>query len=279
MKDATKQGWKRIGWLAFSFLPMLGYLLLMLAVTVGIDVLLTVYAIARGEENLTEYLLQYTMHCSVAYTLLGLLLFGLWYYFGCKRKQLLPKKGTLDIKNILAICAVAFGAQFMVNYLMILLGLLFPDAMDHYVEMMDMAGIGDFSLMMVLYAIILGPVLEELIYRGITLFYTRKFTRRFWLANIVQALAFATMHMNLVQGIYAFAMGLLMGWVYDRFHSLYATILLHIVFNLLGCGPWEALSGGITNLYLRILWNVVGVLLFFGGVLYIWKKKKSVSPT
>ena len=275
MKDATKQGWKRIGWLAFSFLPMLGYLLLMTAVTVGIYALLTVYAIIQGEEDLTEYLLQYTMHCGIAYAALGLILFGLWYYFGCKRKRLLPPKGTLDGKSILAILATAFGVQFLTSYLILFLGLLFPNALDEYAELMEMAGIGEFSLAMVLYAVILGPILEELIFRGITLFYAKKFPRRFWLANLVQALAFGIMHMNFVQGVYAFLLGLLIGWIYERFQSLYATMLFHMVYNLLGCGLWDALNGWMGNVYLQILWNVVGVLLFAVGVFYIRKRKRT----
>ena len=48
---------------------------------------------------------------------------------------------------------------------------------------------------------------------------------------MAQALIFAVMHLNIVQGVYAFAMGLLLGWLVRRTGRLRAAVLLHMAVN------------------------------------------------
>ena len=79
---------------------------------------------------------------------------------------------------------------------------------------------------------ILTPLVEELLFRGLA--YRRI---RWYLdalpAMIVSALLFALFHGNLLQGIYAFAMGFLMAFVYERTHHILAPICIHVGGNLI----------------------------------------------
>ncbi len=79
---------------------------------------------------------------------------------------------------------------------------------------------------------ILIPLVEELLYRGIV--YGRLSD---WLgipvAALVSALIFGGLHMNLVQFIYAFFMGLLMVYFLEKTHNLYGAVLGHMGANLL----------------------------------------------
>lgn len=50
-------------------------------------------------------------------------------------------------------------------------------------------------------------------------------------ANILQALFFGIYHGNIIQGIYATIIGFLLGLLYRRFNSIYASILLHMMIN------------------------------------------------
>ena len=86
---------------------------------------------------------------------------------------------------------------------------------------------------MLLYSVLLAPVCEELIFRGTTMHLARR-ALPFWLANTMQALLFGLFHMNWIQGIYAFALGLVLGYVCEKGGSIYYSILLHILFNLWG---------------------------------------------
>lgn len=56
--------------------------------------------------------------------------------------------------------------------------------------------------------------------------------RAFWVANVVQALLFGLMHGNIVQGLYTFATGLLLGLLCWRLGDLRYPILLHFGLNV-----------------------------------------------
>ncbi|MBQ7254225.1 MAG: CPBP family intramembrane metalloprotease [Bacteroidales bacterium] len=81
-------------------------------------------------------------------------------------------------------------------------------------------------------ASILAPLCEELLCRGLI---CRGLLARNkpWVAIVVSALIFALLHGNLQQGTAAFGLGLFMGWVYYKTHSLWATIAIHFVNNTL----------------------------------------------
>lgn len=81
-------------------------------------------------------------------------------------------------------------------------------------------------------ASILAPLCEELLCRGLI---CRGLLSRnkSWVAIVVSALIFALLHGNLQQGTAAFGLGIFMGWVYYKTHSLWATIAIHFVNNTL----------------------------------------------
>jgi uncharacterized protein len=79
---------------------------------------------------------------------------------------------------------------------------------------------------------ILGPILEELLFRGgITKVLLKKYTPT--KAIILSALIFGIFHLNPVQMVGAGLMGLLLAWVYYKTASLIPCILMHIVNNSL----------------------------------------------
>ena len=83
---------------------------------------------------------------------------------------------------------------------------------------------------MLLYAVLLGPICEELVFRGLTFELARK-AIPFPAANFLQACLFGIMHMNMMQGIYAFLFGLVLGYLMEKTGNLLITILVHIAYN------------------------------------------------
>lgn len=74
------------------------------------------------------------------------------------------------------------------------------------------------------------PIVEELMFRGLV--YNRiKDYSGVVPAILVSALYFAIYHMNVPQGIYAFALGVLMAWIYYRYKTILAPILFHVSAN------------------------------------------------
>ena len=79
---------------------------------------------------------------------------------------------------------------------------------------------------------VLGPILEELLFRGgVTKVLLKKYTPA--QAIIFSALIFGVFHLNPVQIVGASLMGLLLAWVYYKTASLIPCILMHIVNNTL----------------------------------------------
>ena len=80
---------------------------------------------------------------------------------------------------------------------------------------------------------ILAPVAEELVFRGAIL---RSLMAYFnyrlpWIPIVVSALLFGAVHGNVAQFANAFVMGLLLGWLYCRTHSIVLGVALHWVNN------------------------------------------------
>ena len=123
---------------------------------------------------------------------------------------------------------------------------LFPEVMEFYLELMELAGIsGQTDLVTLLDIAVLAPIAEEAICRGVALEFCLRATcpeprpaaggeiprARFWAANVAQALIFAVMHLNIVQGAYALVLGLLLGWIVRRTGRLRYAALLHMAVN------------------------------------------------
>lgn len=89
--------------------------------------------------------------------------------------------------------------------------------------------------MLVLELVILSPILEEVVFRGFLYRYLR---RRLPLsgAMLISAAAFGIYHWNLTQGIYAFAMGMLLAWSLEHYQTMKAPVVVHMAANLAALG-------------------------------------------
>jgi membrane protease YdiL (CAAX protease family) len=91
------------------------------------------------------------------------------------------------------------------------------------------AGLHD-RLLLILTAIVLAPISEELIFRGYIFGVLRRYTGRWW-AMAISALVFAAIHAHLpsLAGLFMLAVALTL--VYESAGSLWAPILMHALFN------------------------------------------------
>lgn len=118
--------------------------------------------------------------------------------------------------------------------------------------------------------ILIIPVCEELIYRGLIY---KRLKRSFSqsAAAGAAALIFALMHMNIVQGIYAFILAILFIYCMEIYGSLRASIILHISANAgamaLSALPDIKKSGLVTG---GIVFLIIAFILLF----YIDRKSK-----
>ena len=94
---------------------------------------------------------------------------------------------------------------------------------------MNLATATSGTLSQFLYACVMAPVAEELIYRGFCL--RRLQTHGDVFAIVLSAVLFGIMHANPAQMLFAFGVGLVLGFVAVRY-SLFHAIVLHVINNL-----------------------------------------------
>ena len=109
-----------------------------------------------------------------------------------------------------------------------------------------------FNVWNVVFLVILGPLFEEWIFRKELISRTRKYGEK--TAIVFSALFFALVHMNLFQFFYAFALGLMFGYVYVRTSKLRYSVAMHMIVNFMGgvVAPWV-----VTNIDIDSLMNVL----------------------
>lgn len=80
---------------------------------------------------------------------------------------------------------------------------------------------------------IVGPIAEEIVFRGAILRRMLDLSgwKGRWTAIVCSAMLFGLVHLNLVQGLNAFLVGLLLGWMYVRTRSIVPGVAFHIVNN------------------------------------------------
>ncbi|MEJ5921553.1 type II CAAX prenyl endopeptidase Rce1 family protein [Bifidobacterium thermophilum] len=77
-----------------------------------------------------------------------------------------------------------------------------------------------------------APIFEEWIFRKEIISRTRKYGEK--TAIVVSALCFGLFHGNIRQFVYAFGLGLILGYIYVRTSKLWYTMLMHALVNLNG---------------------------------------------
>jgi membrane protease YdiL (CAAX protease family) len=172
----------------------------------------------------------------------------------------------------LTICGIllfSFGMQYVTVYLMNALASSFPSWLEEYEELMESAGIsGSMTPVMIVYAIILGPICEELIFRGIT-FHAAKKVMPYYYAILVQAIMFGAFHMNKLQGVYAFVLGLGLGYIMYLYDSLVITIIIHVLFNFIGTIGSEYLPMGGDSVVSFFLCCLAALVVSYGAILVL----------
>ncbi len=205
------------------------------------------------------------------YGVTAAILFGVWYHVSSGSRRL-PKPKMKEIfhpKLIVGIILLIPALQFIISYLVIVISMLMPSWYKAYNDLMENAGMNDITIVLLLYSVIAAPICEELIFRGVTLHYAKK-VLPFWAANVLQAFLFGVYHMNLIQGIYAFIIGLFCGYIFHAGKSIYCSILYHMLFNIWGTMLSNFFYSG-DSIILHIIQIVIAFLMLFTGLI-LYKK-------
>lgn len=183
-----------------------------------------------------------------------IIVFGTWYYFVCHGGRLRQLSHTpqctnkdegsllhamssslsaLISKPMIPILIIAAGilSQLFVSGVLSLLHGIIPGAFTSYDKLVEEANSADTPLVLIVCICILAPIGEELLFRGVMLYYAKRFMPPI-LAVLLQAVLFGVYHGNVIQGSYAGFMGILLGAVVCRFKSIVPSMLLHLTVNV-----------------------------------------------
>lgn len=209
----------------------------------------------------------------IVFSLSCTIIFGIWYYKSCGGNYRLNIKKELHPLQLVGIAVMVPGTQFATSILISVISVIFPKWLEDYEALMESAGMSDeITIIMFIYSVFLAPWSEELIFRGVTMRVARR-AFPFWIANIIQALLFGAFHMNMLQGCYAFALGLILGYVCERGGSIYYSIFFHFLFNLWGMTAQWMNSMNETLLSILILLGAT-IILPAGAILFQQGTKK-----
>ncbi|MBQ5363145.1 MAG: CPBP family intramembrane metalloprotease [Clostridia bacterium] len=104
----------------------------------------------------------------------------------------------------------------------------FVDLYHQILDALDQTN--DDTGMFIVAAIFGAPLIEELVFRAGPLTHLTKKMSAFWAIMLTSAL-FALAHVNPVQMIYTFVLGLFAGYLFVKTDSIYPSIVCHFVFN------------------------------------------------
>lgn len=196
-------------------------------------------------------------------TAIALVIVFICYYFSYVKHDM--RKGTyesvfpkLKDKRLIGfiICATisAFGVA---GVLSCIISSLLPEKAETLTEVFE-----DLKLSGYLYfldVVILGPIFEELVMRGLILKTSKK---AFGMIGcmVINAILFSFFHGNIIQGFYTLPIGLFYAFLAFQFNSVIPTIFCHMFHNLLST---FFDFGGVFGIVLDIL-----LFLIFGAAAY-----------
>lgn len=202
--------------------------------------------------------------------------FGIWMYFirrGIDKNNIIHVKNLLGKKlvTMLGICLVGgLCLCALANGVVAIEAEVVPSVVEDYMEMAGTTGFGK-SPFAIFAAVCLAPIGEEFLCRGICMNFGKKAFGKFWYANILQALLFGVLHMNWVQGVYAFFIGLVLGILVERYDSLLPAMLVHFIVNF-SSSTWvpkvleNVEATLVTGILLVVIPGIITVaMLFFSG--------------
>ena len=284
----------RIGYIFLSIVPVAVFLAIQTASQTPFIMMAAYEAATRPNSpsdpvEATMFMMEvfnekYAIYAYLIYAVIGLVVFSIWYYKGfVKPGPKVKLSQVFGVKSLVAAIAGALGFFFAINAALILAEMLIPWAMDQYQQIMELAGLGSDTVITIVYAICLGPILEELVFRGVIFSMLEKSKiKPLWII-LITAVLFGAVHLNLVQGVYAAALGLFLGFLRYKYGSILISIVAHIILNTAGTYG-EILLGGLhlSNAVFLIAGGLSLFVIVFSIILVNSDKKtdrsNSVNP-
>ena len=145
------------------------------------------------------------------------------------RQELLVRKGRMTADTAISVLILCMGAQMLSSLWITLLEGILNSFGGSVMPVLEAVSGSSDTFSMFLYASLLAPLGEEILFRGFVLRSLEPYGKRFAIG--FSAVLFALFHGNLLQAPYALIMGLILGWLTLEY-SLWWSLGLHLFNNL-----------------------------------------------
>ncbi|UZQ49154.1 CPBP family intramembrane glutamic endopeptidase [Clostridium kluyveri] len=182
--------------------------------------------------------------------------------YGIKGKNISGKSSKkFTVRSVFYVTIVILGSRVISNDLVVFILTPFSkmlmtksmlEALNEVVQVPFLA-----------YVYITGPAMEELVFRGVILGGLLK-TYSVKKSIIISSILFGVVHLNGIQFINAFLLGILIGYIYVKTKSMYLCMYFHILFNTIDV--IFIYLPEIQNLLLSIPFTILGVLFIIYGL-------------
>jgi membrane protease YdiL (CAAX protease family) len=187
--------------------------------------------------------------------------------------QVSEPKARLNLAQFLGLFFVCASLMYLANFISVFITYIISivrnrNITDHVSDIIT----GSDKWITIAYVAILGPIVEEVIFRKILLDRMRRFGDV--PAILFTGFAFGLFHMNIAQFFYATVLGIIFAYVTIRTNTIRYSVLLHIMINTIGSviAPAAAFSGNYGLTMLIGLWAIVAIII--GLVLLISNRKR-----
>lgn len=161
-----------------------------------------------------------------------LTLLVLWPVFAAQKKKYFNEVSLYPLSQGAVWPLIGLGVITAVAVTQLLALLPIPEEMIlAYAE--AASGLGSLTFLDAVSTVLVAPIAEEVVFRGLV--YTR--LRRgmpVWAACIISSLLFGLLHGQILWIAYAFLLGIIFSIVMERTGTIWATIIMHVGFNLVG---------------------------------------------
>lgn len=255
-----RRRFSRIGWLLLLYY---GLMTLMTSLTTGIDLAKqTIWSFAAGDfsGSVNWDVIYGNAWGYIVSILMAFAILDAWKGTAYWKQEILVREKPMQGRTFLCFLLFCMGAQMMNSLWITVLELLLNPLGKSVMPVLESVGGSSDTFSMFLYAAILAPVGEELLFRGYVLRSLRPYGKRFSILG--SAILFGLFHGNLLQAPYAVLMGLLFGYVTLEY-SVFWSILLHVYNNLV----LADLLSRVTASWPEMAYGALNLLLFGGSAL------------
>lgn len=194
----------------------------------------------------------------IAAIFVGFAVLDAWKGKDFRKREILAKESSMRPGTFGCMLCFCMGAQLANSLWITLLELLMNAFGKSVVPILESVSGNSDTFSLFLYASLLAPVWEELLFRGYVLRMLRPYGKRFAIWG--SAILFGLFHGNLLQTPYALLMGLVLGYVTAEYSIRWA-VLLHIFNNLVLADLLSRLTAGWSEL----AYGTCSLLLFGGS--------------